>query len=129
MCNTCYTNFSNRNFCSCLWLLNNLFDNGCGCNNCNGCNGTWGNQRVCRDCCGNLRIMNGCLRNTTFGNGCGCGGYNRTTNTRNGNGCGCGCANTTSATSTTTNGETYYNRQYCLNGACNFCNCCAYNND
>ena len=122
MCNTCYTNVSNRNFCCCLWLLNGLFGNGCGCN---GCNTTWNNQRVCRDGCGNLRIINGCGTNTTFNSGCGCRYCNRVIGTTNGNGCGCG---NTGLTSTATDGEAYYNRQYCLNGACNLCNYCAYNN-
>ena len=64
----------------------NLYNTGCGCRNrfsCCGWNGNaWSFQRICRDCQGNIRVINngnGCGCNQTWNNGC-----NQTWN----NGCG-----------------------------------------
>ncbi len=110
------------------------------CNYCNsatcGCGGSFwssGYQRLCRDCCGNIRVANsgcGCQQN------CGCGDTNGTDSNGNtaarsgftyltfcGNGLGttnaantastssCGCAS-----STANNYDWYYARQYGLLG-------------
>ncbi len=109
----------------------------CGCGNgCGGCNRNNGcSQRVCRDCCGNLRIQNtatacncgnngwgfwswlndlfGCGTSTTNNgcNTCGCGCGTATANSRCSN-CGCGCG-----TATANNGNGNY-------GYGNRCGCC-----
>lgn len=127
MCNSCNSTNTNNSCCNCscnngcgcssngfcCGLLSWLFrNNGCGCNSCcnNGCGSTWSNQRVCRDCCGNLRVYQ-CL-NTYSSNGCasGCGCYNQWNTS---NGCSrCG-AQTYATTQTTSNGsDAYYASQY-----------------
>ncbi len=73
----------------------NLYNTGCVNRNrcgCCGCGGnTWGFQRICRDCQGNIRVINNC------NNGCGCNqGWNNGCSQGWNNGCsqgwngGCG---------------------------------------
>lgn len=128
MCNRCHTTIIKQTCCDCqpCNLLNTLFNNGF--------------QYVCRDACGNIRVNNGC-RNTGCGYGC---GYGNTTQANTG--CGCGFGNTTQtntngayptgfgccrrgygttdAVETTTDGETYYARQYgCGRNSRTTCGC------
>ena len=122
MCNTCYTGAMQRT--------------GCGaCGEWNWVGNTCGTQRVCRDCCGNLRVQNvpacGCF---TPYNRCGFGnGTAVAQNSGTGNGFNggfrcitfCGLNNTTQTTAQTTTGvdcgEAYYARQYGLGCGCNRC--------
>ena len=151
MCNTCNTTntiatntncnpYNGYNYCF-NRLLNCLFGNSVwGCGGCantanNGCVNTannggcgqCGSQRVCRDCCGNLRVYS-----ISNGNGCGC--WNNGCSNAYSNGCpyshnhcchSCGvCAQTFATTQTTAiNGDEYYANQYGLNGRSNRCGC------
>lgn len=133
MCNTCNTTNTTNSGCNCgcnncgcnngllSWLFGNNHSCGCG----NWSNSVWGQngcQRICRDCCGNLRI-------TQFSNGCGC---NNGCSCNNGCGCnsGCGCnngcggvqANVFTQSSRSSN-DYYYARQYGLNGRSSRCGC------
>lgn len=127
MCNVCNSGGN------CCGFTNTSANNGCGC---------WGwfgtCQRLCRDCNGNIRVLN---------NGCGCNscGCNRCRPCnccvccRNNYACPCcvgcnvnnGCGgittfgtngvnSTVSANNFSTNDD-YYNRQYALNGRSNRC--------
>lgn len=123
MYNTCYAGTNTRT----------------GCGNCGGWNwfgNACGTQRVCRDCCGNLRVQNvtGCCCHRC--NQCQCNGTGNDTGTAgNGNGTGtnggfrcitiCGANNTTQTTAGVDYGEAYYAQQYGLGGGC--CNRCGYN--
>ena len=141
MCNTCnttntiatnvsYNPYNVYNPClsrllNCLFGGNTWNNGGCGTtvsNTC-GCNnscGNWGLQRVCRDCCGNLRVY------TPF-NSCGCwnGCSNGCLYNRTNSGChSCNvCAQTFSSAQTSINGDDYYANQYGLNGRSNRCGC------
>lgn len=130
MCNFCNTGFNfGRSGC-------------CGCSSCScGCGSSlwsWGNQRICRDCNGNIwvnqRNSNGCgcgCDCNSCNNSCNCNG-NGTDTAENGNGNSgrsftsitfCGSSNGT-ATTVAENGEAYYLRQYGLTGRRrNSCGC------
>ncbi|MBR2374999.1 MAG: hypothetical protein IKA88_01790 [Clostridia bacterium] len=142
MCNRCHTTVIKQTCCGCTGcnFWNTLFNNGF--------------QYICRDACGNIRVNGGntcscgCGNTTTTNattNGCGCCYYNGNTQT-NGTGCGCyhnyntqqttngnyatgfGCCrrgwNVTDDVATTTDGETYYARQYgCGQTRGNTCGC------
>ncbi len=129
MCNTCNTGFG---FCRCgcnghgAWnTCNNTWNNGCGCN----ANG-WGFQRICRDCCGNIRVNNtntccGCSTRNTGNNGCGCSNGNIYGGTLRVIAFGGNADNATTETATN-GGESYYARQYGLGSYRNSC-CCGSN--
>ena len=120
MCNTCNTGYTNcRSSCGNCFscgLLNWLFGEN-SCNTCNRCA-----QSVCRDCCGNLRIVN---RSNCCNHSCNCGCAGNTSsqgNTTNGNaqsfGCYTVCGGFGNNASTATGGlgyDAYYARQYGLN--------------
>ena len=94
----------------------NLYNTGCGCRNRFSCgwNGNaWCFQRICRDCQGNIHVINngngcGCGCNQTWNNGCnqtwnGCGGFNALVIPTNGtaatyNGCQRTCGSTYNTT-------------------------------
>lgn len=101
MCNTCNSSVYTR--CS----------NGCGWQN--GFGNTYNFQRICRDCCGNIRVAEGCgchngdyhnvcaqwLWNLLFGNtycNCRCNRCGYTAQTTNSNGFGCGYTAQTAST-------------------------------
>ena len=137
MCNTCNTTArSCQNCCSNSYGCNGLFNllNGNSCHY-NGCSswGGWGNQRICRDCNGNIWVRvscgNSCCHNSCgCHNGCSCGcnnGGSTAGNASNGSGsfrCITFCGNSdTSNTASTLNGDTYYARQYGLYGSNRSC--------
>ena len=120
MCNVCNSGGN------CCGVTNTSANNGCGC---------WGwfgtCQRLCRDCNGNIRVLNnGCGCNSCGCNRCGC-----CNNNRSGNGCGCcngnnGCdsitvfgnnVRVTGSANDTSTFDDYYARQYALNGRNNRC--------
>ena len=103
MYNRCNSNASSRNSsCGC----------GCGC----GCNCGCGNalsnlwnsyfQSICRDCCGNIRVNNGCYG---YQNDNACTYANTTANASS-----CAYANGVATTSATSCNGDYYSRQYGL---------------
>ena len=129
------------NTCNTGVLGRTAYNGGCyATNNVNGRNGYcqngygwFGNQRVCRDACGNLRVYTcECYCHQC---GCGCNGVTGNDNTTgngntgtNGFGCItlCGLTNPTgtTTTATTANGDGYYARQYGLtNGRNGGCSC------
>ena len=134
MYNTCSSVYTSRNTCChqscCVSLWDLLFGNS-GYNSC---------QRVCRDACGNLRIINGksgcgynygCNYGSNYSYNYGCG-YNATNsssvsdNSSNGYTCFGFCANTNGVTGTTnSNGATTGSNGY---GQCGGqrqrCGCC-----
>ncbi len=95
----------------------NTANNGCGYSN-NGW-GQWGSQRVCRDVCGNLRVVR-------CGGGCSGGYSNGCSYSRSNNCChSCNVCSQTFASSqaSTGSGDDYYANQYGLNGRSNRCGC------
>ena len=100
-------------------------------------------QRLCRDCNGNIRVINdgnGCCNQRwhTCPCYCGCGCGNNTTDTNNGTDTGnangntngryacvtvCGVLANTPTTANATTGDDYYARQYALNRRNNHCGC------
>ena len=124
MCNTCNTGYTNR----CSSYGNSCQNYGCNCFSCGllnwlfGGNCGYNRQSVCRDCCGNLRIVN---RSNGCNHSCNCGCAGNTTsqsNTTNGNaqsfGCYTVCGGFGNNASTTFgvngNGNDYYDKQYAL---------------
>ena len=106
-----------------------------------GCCNTGVSWSVCRDCCGNLRLVPArnqscchcCNNGNTCNQGCGCGhgnGATTSTNTNANNGMGFSCftvcgntTNTANQSSVNCNGDAYYASQYGLGGNRNRCGC------
>ncbi len=123
MCNICNTGY-------------NFGQSGCGyATGYYGCNrGSWGcgTQSVCRDCNGNLRIIqrntNNCCRcSNCWHHDCGCNQGNGTATEGNGNNgrftCVTFCGTTNGFAATPANGDLYYARQYGLRPRGNGCSC------
>ena len=126
MCNFCNTNGFGRGVGGC-----STYNTCGGCyHRCGGCCGGWcGNgwavQRVCRDACGNIRVMDG----TGCGYGCtrGCTAMTTGQTTSATGTCGAtysGCLNLLTVTD-----DAYYAQLYGLNGRCGStrCGCCCAN--
>lgn len=128
MCNTCNSNvFSNRGCRYATSCNYSTMSSNIGCGSSLGCG-----QRLCRDCNGNIRVINNGYNCYNYCNyccfqpcccHCGCGNSGNTNDSNNGgtsgnanNGYGCVIVCGTTANTATTTNDDYYARQYGLNG-------------